>query len=280
VPQDTTGPELEVTLSVQYFSPDNDGDNDELAITLKAVDAENAVAGWTFEIHEPQPPYNVFFQWSGEGAPTEAITWDGRNTEGELVQSASEYPYTFNAEDSLGNASKLEGNIEVDVLVIREGDNLRVQVPSIVFGKNSGGFDGLEEEIAANNDWILRRIAAVLAKFDTYQVKVEGHANPTENINAKTAAARRRAENEQKKELQPLSEKRAEAVVDYLVELGIERERLSSFGIGGARTVVPFEDKDNWWKNRRVEFLLVKPEVKPVEPEQVPEDIPEQTPEA
>jgi outer membrane protein OmpA-like peptidoglycan-associated protein len=58
--------------------------------------------------------------------------------------------------------------------------------------------------------------------------------------------------------LQPLSEARARAVVNYLVDLGIERGRLSSVGVGGARTVVEFGDRDNWWKNRRVEFILEK----------------------
>jgi outer membrane protein OmpA-like peptidoglycan-associated protein len=139
----------------------------------------------------------------------------------------------------------------VDVLVIREGELLRVQVPSIVFGPNSGGFDSLSEDVIANNDYILTRIARVLNKFDTYKVKVEGHANFT----ATSESGRKR---EQDRELQPLSEKRAQFVVDYLSKLGVDRDRLSAFGIGGIRPVVKYEDRDNWWKNRRVEFILVK----------------------
>jgi outer membrane protein OmpA-like peptidoglycan-associated protein len=190
-------------------------------------------------------------EWSGEGEPPAQVVWDGRSSKGELVQSASDYPFTLTASDSLGNSSTFEGEIEVDVLVIREGNNLRVQVPSIVFGPNSGGFDGLDEEVIGNNDYILKRIAQVLNKFDTYKVTVEGHANLT----APTEAARKR---EQERESQPLSQKRAQFVVDYLVKLGIDRGRLSSIGIGGARPVVKYEDHDNWWKNRRVEFLLIK----------------------
>jgi outer membrane protein OmpA-like peptidoglycan-associated protein len=138
----------------------------------------------------------------------------------------------------------------VDVLVIREGGNLRVQVPSIVFGSNSGGFEGLTPEIVGTNDLILRRIAQVLNKFNTYQVRVEGHANPT----ARTERERRL----EQAELQTLSEARAKAVVDYLVNLGVDRSRLSYFGIGAARPIAGIDDHDNWWKNRRVEFLLVK----------------------
>jgi outer membrane protein OmpA-like peptidoglycan-associated protein len=153
--------------------------------------------------------------------------------------------------DILGNSSTFEGEIKVDVLVIREGELLRVQVPSIVFGPNSGGFDGLNEETLANNDFILRRIAQVLNKFATYKVRIEGHANFT-------ATTERARQLEQERELQPLSEKRAQFVVDYLAGLDVDRGRLSAFGIGGARPGVDYNDRDNWWKNRRVEFILVK----------------------
>ncbi|MDR1566281.1 MAG: OmpA family protein [Treponema sp.] len=252
-PPDTDGPVLTVKLAPKFFSPDGDGVDDTLTITLNARDAGSGIGDWNFEIREPQPPYLLFYQWSGAGIPHSALTWGGLSAEGELVQSASDYPYTFTAADTSGNSSTAEGVIEVDVLVIRDGDVLRVQVPSIVFGSNSGGFEGLDSEIIASNDWILRRIALVLNKFNTYQVKVEGHANPTVNPANKAAA-----QQEQDRELQPLSEQRAQAVVDYLALLGVSRERLTAFGIGGARTIVPYNDKDNWWKNRRVEFILVR----------------------
>jgi outer membrane protein OmpA-like peptidoglycan-associated protein len=238
---------LKVALSEGYFSPDGDGASDTLTITLEARD-ESSLANWSFEIHEPQPPYLLFYKWEGEGNPPRELVWNGKSSSGEVVQSASDYPYTFAAADSLGNSSTLEGEIAVDVLVIKEGENLKVQVPSIVFGPNSGGFDGLNEEDRASNDFILRRIAQVLLKFNTYKVKVEGHANPI----ARTERERQR----ETQDLQSLSEKRAQTIVDYLVNLGIERSRLTSYGIGGARPIVSYADRDNWWKNRRVEFIL------------------------
>jgi flagellar motor protein MotB len=246
---DTTGPELAVAFSTRYFSPDNDGVEDQLIVTISVKD-ESSIDRWHIEIREPQPPYLVFSEWSGRGNPPEKIIWDGRSASGELVQSASDYPFKLTVTDIHGNSSVFEGLVEVDVLVIREGENLRVQVPSIVFGSNSGGFEGLNSEVTVVNDLILRRIAQVLNKFNTYQVRVEGHANPT----ARTERARR----QEQAELQSLSEARAKTVVDYLVNLGVERSRLTYFGIGAARPVVGIDDRDNWWKNRRVEFLLVK----------------------
>jgi hypothetical protein len=215
------------------------------------AEAEAGIAHWSLEIREPQAPYLPFYHREGQDDPPSQIVWDGRNDSGELVQSASEYPYILRVTDIQGNESIYAGVIEIDVLVIRDGDLLRVQVPSIIFAANQGDFSGLSEEDAETNERILRRIAEVLNKFVSYKVLVEGHANFT----AQTPALRQR---EQERELKPLSEKRAQAVVDRLVEYGVDRERLRSVGVGGDRPITPYEDRDGWWKNRRVEFILEK----------------------
>jgi outer membrane protein OmpA-like peptidoglycan-associated protein len=50
-------------------------------------------------------------------------------------------------------------------------------------------------------------------------------------------------------------------VLNYLVGLEVDPERLTAVGMGGTRILVEFTDRDNWWKNRRVEFILQKPAV-------------------
>ncbi|MCL2319210.1 MAG: OmpA family protein [Treponema sp.] len=248
---DTAGPSLRVTFSPKYFSPN--GDKDELAIYLVAVD-ESPLGSWKVEIHEPEPPYPLFYQWEGKGKPPEMLKWNGKSTAGELVQSAMDYPFVFTASDVPGNTSTLKSFIEVDVFVISDGKNLRIQIPSVVFDSNSGNWDNLSTEVIAKNDWILKRIAQILNKFPGYQVRVEGHANPTVDPRDKAAS-----QLEETRELLPLSEIRAMAIVDYLVKQGVDPKRLSSYGMGGERPVAAWTDKDNWWKNRRVEFLLIKP---------------------
>jgi len=246
---DVTGPVLAFTAAPEYFSPDNDGDSDELSIALSAADV-SPVANWQLEIREPEPPYQLFRRYTGQGAPGGRIVWDGRSDKGELVQSATDYPYTYTAADVLGNSSSTEGKIGVDVLVIRDGDRLKIQIPSIVFRPNFADFEGLSKEVVDNNNRILRRIAQILNKFRDYKVMVEGHANPTQP----EGAARDREETELKR----ISEARAKAVVDLLVRYGVARNRLSYTGVGGSSPIVRFEDRDNWWKNRRVEFILIK----------------------
>jgi flagellar hook assembly protein FlgD/flagellar motor protein MotB len=243
---DVSGPVLSFNSRPEYFSPDNDGVDDELIMNLGAQDL-SPIASWSLEIREPRPPYQSFYRIEGRGSPAEETRWDGRSSRRELVQAATDYPFTFKAEDTLGNASSMEGMIGVDVLVIRDGDILRIQVPSIIFRENEADFIGLPADVVENNNRVLRRVAEILNKFRDYRVQVEGHANPV----LRTAA-------EETNELQPLSERRARATVEFLAGFGVNRSRLSAIGMGGKRPVVRYEDHDNWWKNRRVEFILIK----------------------
>ena len=166
---------------------------------------------------------------------------------GKALGTGVRVPATLTAVDALGNRAKTDATIGVDVLVIREGDVLKIKVPSIIFRENGDDFAGLAQETVDNNIRVLKRIAQILNKFKDYKVKVEGHANPV----TRTAA-------EERSELQPLSEKRARAVRAKLIEFGVDSGRLSALGMGGTRPVVKWEDRENWWKNRRVEFILVK----------------------
>ncbi|MDR0321580.1 MAG: OmpA family protein [Treponema sp.] len=246
---DVSGPNLTVVTSPEYFSPDNDGDNDELFIVLSARDA-SPIGNWVLEIRGPEAPYPVFRRIEGRGTPASRIVWDGRSDRGELVQSAMYYPYTFTAADVLGNSSSTEGRIGIDVLVIRDGDRLRIQIPAIVFRPNFADFEGLSREVVDNNNRIIRRIAQILNQFRDYRVVVEGHSNPTSPPGP--------ARESEEPALRRISEARARAIVDLLVRNGVARSRLTATGAGGSNPIASYEDRDNWWKNRRVDFYLVK----------------------
>ena len=246
---DVSGPALSLAYTPEYFSPDNDGDDDELFINLTATDA-SPIADWSIEIRPVESLATLFRKIEGKAHPSSRITWDGRSDKGELVQSASFYQYTFTATDTLGNTSSITGRLITDVLVIREGDRLKIQVPSIQFRPNFADFVGLDKEVVDNNTRIIRRIAEILNRFRDYKVQVEGHANPT----SAPGAARDREE----PALKSISEARAKAIVDMLVRYGVARSRLTATGAGGSKPITAFEDRENWWKNRRVEFYLIK----------------------
>ncbi|MCR4822227.1 MAG: OmpA family protein [Treponema sp.] len=257
-----TPPQLTVKTAPQFFSPDNDGENDDLYIQLKGNDVV-PLKSWSFVIKDPNN--RPFWSTSGKSSITERIVWDGRGNNGELVQSAMDYPYTFTVTDTLGMTSTVEGKIEIDILVIRVGDVLKMAVPSIIFRQDAADFNvqvldangkvkkpGITEAQAKNNERILKRIAQILNKFKNYTVTVEGHANSV------TGTEEEETTNKHGLALEPLSKDRAEFVKSKLKEYGVSGDRLSAVGRGGRQPVAARGDKDNAWKNRRVEFILNK----------------------
>lgn len=242
---DVTGPEAQVDVGPLPFSPDNDGLNDELEISLDVEDP-SPIERWEFAILDRNR--RDFISFSGEREPADTIIWDGRSSDGELVISAEDYPYELTITDALGNTSTTEGLIPVDILVVRDDGRLKVRISNINFQPNSPQLElDPDTELGRKNLEIIRRLVEVFDKYDTYEIRIEGHAV---NITG--------TEREEEEELQPLSLARAQRVKDSLVEMGMDPDRISVLGRGGTDPVVPHTDLENRWKNRRVEFILIR----------------------
>jgi len=244
-----TPPKVDLSLQGLPFSPDNDGLNDELTIGLK-VDDPVAIDSWQITILDPEQ--HPFTSFAGKGAPSEKIIWNGTSSTGELVQSAEDYPMTFTIKDELGNVTTVQKTIPVDILVIKDGDKLRVRISSITFQANTADYVNVEPDKATKNASTIARLAEIFKKYSKYKIQIEGHANL---VNFDNPA---KAKIEQEQELLPLSKKRADSIRDALIAQGIDAGRITTVGIGAAAPVVPFSDLDNRWKNRRVEFILVR----------------------
>ena len=133
------------------------------------------------------------------------------------------------------------------------------QGPSIIFESDESNFQNanskLSAEQAAKNIEILNRIAEILKKFSDYKITIQGHANRvSDNLDEETIDNPR----EWGRALGPLSRERADAIKAYLVKRGVSASSITTEGMGGTKPVVNPKDTDNNWKNRRVEFILVK----------------------
>ncbi len=242
---DTTPPRVSVELEGLPFSPDNDGINDELDILLSAEDA-GGIASWSFEIFDRNQ--RLFQEFRGTGVPRERIVWDGRSRTGDLVRSAEDYAYRFTATDPAGNRSTATGTIPIDILVVRDGDRLLIQIANITFEPNSPRLQvDPRTEAGAKNVEVLDRLVEIFARYDTYRIQVEGHAV---NITGTEA--------EERQTLQPLSQARAGSVRDALVARGMDPGRITTVGRGGTEPIVPHTDLENRWQNRRVDFVLIR----------------------
>lgn len=82
---------------------------------------------------------------------------------------------------------------------------------------------------------------ALLQEFADAIVKVEGHCDERGTVEYNLS----------------LGEKRARAVMDYLVGKGIAPARLSIISYGKERPVDPGHNETAWGKNRRAEFKVI-----------------------
>jgi peptidoglycan-associated lipoprotein len=110
---------------------------------------------------------------------------------------------------------------------------IRIMSQQIYFATNSAHLTNASRAL-------LREKASILQQNPALTLTLTGHAD-----------ARGAAEYNQR-----LSERRAAAVQRFLLELGIESERLTSEGRGEEAPAVPGSGERVWQRNRRVEFMI------------------------
>jgi hypothetical protein len=246
---DLSPPTGEISLSTELFSPDGDGENDTETISMTGSSGLARITGWSLAITDPGN--DPFISWKGAWPATE-ITWDGKGQAGDLVESASDYSLALRLRDEFGNVGIVKKNLATDILVMKVGDGYRIRVSSIVFKPYTADYKDVPANRAARNLNTLDLLAQKLARFPDYKIKLEGHAVMI-NWDDKIKGAA-----EQKQILIPLSKARAEAIKSALVERGVANDRLVTDGVGANDPLVPDSDYPNRWKNRRVEFYILK----------------------
>jgi flagellar hook assembly protein FlgD len=248
---DLTQPSGSIALSSDLFSPDGTGTNDTETITLSGSSALARIVGWSMTVYDPGN--NPFVSWK-DGWPANPIAWDGKGANGDLVESASDYSLVLKLRDEFGNIGTVKKNLATDILVLKSGDGYRIRVSSIVFKAFTADYKDVPADRAARNVTTLDLLAAKLKlpNFTDYKIRLEGHAVMI-NWDSKV-----KGDAEQKAVLIPLSKSRADAIENALIDRGISADRLVTTGVGASDPVVPDSDFANRWKNRRVEFYLLK----------------------
>jgi len=242
-------PRVKLEELSRNFSPDGDGHEDRYILNIQTRHPKS-IASWEMTIVDPigTPFYNT----SGQGRPPKEFVWNGTSNNGERVSSVVTYTLNLKIEDLLGNIQNHELDIQTGILVLQDGDRWKIRIPSIVYAPNSSVLLTDDTETGNRNQDILIKLAEIFERFPEYTIQIEGHANHRMDPESREGVL------EQEEILIPLSLERAEAVKLALMELGIEGDRVIASGIGGADPIFSFNDSQNSWKNRRVEFILLR----------------------
>lgn len=252
VPEGTAYIRLSSTLDGD-LTPDGDGINDVAEFFVKSHNLEYEPEKWSMEIFDAEN--HLVKGWAGEGSIPEAFTWDGLTESGMLPTSANIYTGKLTVVPDSLDREKYGVDEVVSRYRIRTGVILEEVIPKkqwrivaapIHFDSDLPTFNLISAEMRQENIEVVDAIADKILDFGKdVNVLVEGYANNVSNT-----------EEENIRELIPLSQARADAVKEMLYESGVRRSRLSSTGRGGANPIADWEDTENWWRNRRVEFVL------------------------
>jgi len=122
-----------------------------------------------------------------------------------------------------------------DVQVIRDGDNLTLNMPAgVTFATNSAT---VEPQFRNTLD----QVASTLASYEKTYIDVYGHTDSTGNDGINI----------------PLSQNRARSVADYLSTRGVQSARIGTQGFGASQPIADNNTESGKQANRRVEIKIV-----------------------
>lgn len=133
----------------------------------------------------------------------------------------------------------LREKTDLSAVVTKDGDKIKIDVPAIIFDANKATFDEQPLNIKRQNKKVLDNVAKILVEYKDYKVTVEAYANAVLGTE------------EEKPVLLKLSQSRADAVKEQLIQRGIAAVRLNAVGKGA-------KDTGDAVANRRAEFILEK----------------------
>jgi outer membrane protein OmpA-like peptidoglycan-associated protein/flagellar hook assembly protein FlgD len=244
---DVSPPTGTISLSSALFSPIESANTISLKLTASSKLAK--IDSWTMDIYDPGG--NVFTSFTKKW-PSDTAVWDGKGINGDMVQSAEDYPVVAKVRDQFGNIGTVKATVPIDILVEKIATGYRILASRIFFKAFTADYKDVPPELAQQNMARLDALAAKLKKFPDYKIRMIGHAVM---INWDKPEAGRE---EQQAILIPLSKARAEAVKAALVDRGLDAGRFTTEGVGASDQLVPDSNYKDRWQNRRVALFLDK----------------------
>lgn len=89
---------------------------------------------------------------------------------------------------------------------------------------------------------VLKKNAEFLLAHPTYKIQIEGHCDERGSVEYNLV----------------LGERRAKSAKNYLVNLGVEKDRLSTISYGKEMPLDPRHNEEAWAKNRRCHFIILE----------------------
>jgi len=241
---DNTPPTAEIIITTGPFSPNGDGIDDKVTLQLSAQDA-NEIRSWRVEIYNKEGKLAKTFK--AEESLPQSIVWDGKDDYYKAIVPAGEYRAKLVVYDIAGNSGTSPSkrlNVEIPLPKLGEGIKVEEEERGLKITFSVKVLFGIGKAVLRKDGYAtVEQAIKVLQAYPLNKVSIEGH---TDSVGSN-------AQN------QKLSQMRAKAVYDYLVEAGkIDPGRLSVKGWGEDRPIASNRTVSGRDLNRRVEIIVLK----------------------
>lgn len=201
-------------------------------------------AGFSYHFPMATESVNNFFQSGIEvGITLSRLVWRARPTK-VVIESTSIAPkrsFEFNQQSQPNNNQASPSTQPSDVDVIQKKIEDLAKVKSVEFElEKDFKFSFGKAELNQEAKVYLDELYALLKNNPDYQLEIIGH---TDNVGKHLVNYH-------------LSTTRAQAVAQYLKEIGLDPDRVKYIGRGDTEPVAPNDTEENKAKNRRVEFII------------------------
>ncbi|MBN1648876.1 MAG: gliding motility-associated C-terminal domain-containing protein [Spirochaetales bacterium] len=250
---DITPPVVDITVTSNPFAQTEEGVEGEMYVSIKVTD-DTGVDSWTMDIKEKarKGDGETLRSYSGDGDPSDQIAWSGEAKNDAQGHIVDEFTLVINVTDKGGNTTEYRKDVPLDIIIIKKDGKLYLMVPNIIFGAYKYTLDSRGEVMKKRNWDSIAKVVEIYRKYPQFGLGLEAHAL---NIYEK-GTEKWKSEEEI---LLPLTEKRAATVKKALEQLGISADRIISNSYGGVYPIASTTDPKVWWKNRRVEFIMLPP---------------------
>lgn len=251
---DVVPPVITVVVTKNPFTKTSGGIEGDLYVTIKAYD-DNEVSSWTMDIVEKGKkltPENTVRSYAGDGDPSDKIVWKGETDDSVQAKFMEEFTLIVTVTDIGGNKTVYDEDIKLDVIVIKRDGKLYLMVPNIIFGAYKDTLNSRGTAMTKRNYNSLEKVVGIFNKYPLFGLGLEAHA-----LNIFTSGSEKWELEEQV--LLPLTERRAETVQKALEALGLTSSIIVTNAYGGVYPIASTTDHKEWWKNRRVEFIMIPP---------------------
>jgi len=214
------------------------------------VTANKKTAGSTLKIYNMKGVlvHENYFEEMNTQYGHNSFEWYGRNNNNDfVVNSGEKFRIVLEFEDG----SSVSKTVAAGLLYRERDGKAEIIVPDIIFPANQSTFFGNSDFLHLNRGTV--NAISTLFNENISMIKyitIEGYANPT------TWPDSRRMRQEDERELKPLSARRAEAIKNILVLLGIPENLLKPEGKGGLNWVALPNNSELNYQNRRIKFIV------------------------